>query len=390
MLRTVLSLLIFLIVAVWLGIQLSQDPGQAFFSWHDTSVEMPLWFALVSLLFILFFTWQAARLFCALPHTLYRLKNWRHERQTHQSHKKLSDGLLNLLTLRFQKAERQLNAAADLSDLRPIRYLSLAYTAHRLRDIKQRDAALALAGDTLPTRLLQADFLLDERRPDQVILLLEPHRKEPAALLRLQKAYRRLEQWESLILLIPLLRKAKLLNDEKATHLELKTARAWLATTDTAEKLQTLWQRFPRALQKNSRLVRTYAMQLMHHQASPVVIASVITRALSRDFNSGLVRLYGKLESTDPKKQLALAEKWLKTHPGNPALLLTLGQFAIRCRLWGKARGYLNDCLELGGKEPGAHTLLGWLDEQAGDHRGALIQYREGLLGITEKNEAEV
>ena len=40
-------LLIILIASVWLGLQIAEDPGLAFFSYKQWSVEMPLWFAVV-------------------------------------------------------------------------------------------------------------------------------------------------------------------------------------------------------------------------------------------------------------------------------------------------------------------------------------------------------
>jgi HemY protein len=45
-------------------------------------------------------------------------------------------------------------------------------------------------------------------------------------------------------------------------------------------------------------------------------------------------------------KQLQAAEGWLKNHPDDPGLLLTLGRLCLQSSLWGKARDYLEASLQ--------------------------------------------
>ena len=47
-------LLIILIASILIGLSIAKDPGLAFFSYRNWSVEMPLWFAAVGFLAIVF------------------------------------------------------------------------------------------------------------------------------------------------------------------------------------------------------------------------------------------------------------------------------------------------------------------------------------------------
>uniref|UniRef100_UPI003D6634B3 heme biosynthesis protein HemY n=1 Tax=Pseudomonas viridiflava TaxID=33069 RepID=UPI003D6634B3 len=73
----------------------------------------------------------------------------------------------------------------------------------------------------------------------------------------------------------------------------------------------------------------------------------VLRSALKRDYSSHLARLYGLVRGGDPAKQLQTAEGWLKHHPSDPSLLLSLGRICLQSRLWGKARDYLERSLRL-------------------------------------------
>ena len=84
------------------------------------------------------------------------------------------------------------------------------------------------------------------------------------------------------------------------------------------------------------------------------------------------------MEGADSGKQLERAETWLKKHPNQPELLLTLGRLCLRNQLWGKAQSYLEASL---GVAASAETcqVLGSLLEQLGENKTALEHYRQGL-----------
>ena len=72
------------------------------------------------------------------------------------------------------------------------------------------------------------------------------------------------------------------------------------------------------------------------------------------------------------------AEAWLKQHPGDAALLLTLGRLCAGRSLWGKAQSYLEASLAI---EPtfSGHLAAGRLQESLGNAEAARRHYRESL-----------
>ena len=72
------------------------------------------------------------------------------------------------------------------------------------------------------------------------------------------------------------------------------------------------------------------------------------------------------------------AEAWLKRHPHDAALLLTLGRLCADQDLWGKAQSYLDASLAI---EPSwsAHLAAARLQERLGNAESARRHYRECL-----------
>lgn len=133
--------------------------------------------------------------------------------------------------------------------------------------------------------------------------------------------------------------------------------RAWgqnlsLATTrgedaqSARQALERAWQQLTAAQRQEPQLVLAYAEQLRQVGAQSEA-EQVLRTALKRDYESHLARLYGLVRGDDPARQLQTAEGWLKAHPQDASLLLTLGRLSLQNRLWGKARDYLESSLRM-------------------------------------------
>ena len=101
-------------------------------------------------------------------------------------------------------------------------------------------------------------------------------------------------------------------------------------------------------------------------------------KALNSRWEKELVLDYGRLECEQTDKQLSHAEGWLKTHPDDPALLLTAARLAMRNELWGKARQHLIRSLELEPSSVG-YDALGQLVERQGEMELAMACFRNAL-----------
>ncbi|MCY1380050.1 heme biosynthesis-associated TPR protein [compost metagenome] len=90
------------------------------------------------------------------------------------------------------------------------------------------------------------------------------------------------------------------------------------------------------------------------------------------------MRLYGLLRGRDPARQLQTAEGWLKEHPSDASLLLTLGRLCLRNRLWGKAREYFETSLSFR-RDSETCAELARLLAQLGEVERSNQLFQEGL-----------
>src|SRR5471032_892171 len=208
---------------------------------------------------------------------------------------------------------------------------------------------------------------------------------------QLQRLHQQRGDWSSVIRLLPELRKDKVLPAGELAELE---RRAWGENLSLAvqreeqgevglQALERAWQQLTSAQRQEPQLVLAYAEQLRQLGADAQA-EEALRAALKREYNSHLARLYGLLRGSDPSKQLQTAEGWLKNHPDDPSLLLTLGRLCLQSSLWGKARDYLEGSLRLQ-RNPEACAELARLLAQLGETDRSNQLFQEGLGMLDER-----
>ena len=383
--------IIILFFSVWVGLMIAKDPGLALFTYNHWSMEMPLWLAVTGLILLMFIFYFVVRLFIGIDSSYYRWKNWLRWRRKNKAYSKTNRGLIELVEGHWRHAENDLLEGIAQSDAPLINYLALAKAAHERGAYDKRDSYLKQAHDLSPHAdiaigLTQARLQFDQGQLEQALATLS-HVKtiaplHPAMLKLLQKLYIRLADWKGLLKLLPNLRKAKLLTQDQLTQLELHVYQELLAMiankSGRLESFHEFWGTVPRWLQKNPHMIASYGQQLLRFPATSSEVEGLINRTLKKNWDTQLVRLYGLLNTDDPKKQLSHAEKWLKLYPNQAVLLLTLGRLCARCQLWGKARSYFEESLKLEAR-PETYVEYGKLFEHLGDMSSAIQNYRDGL-----------
>lgn len=390
--RRFVMLIIILIFSVWLGLRVAKDPGLALFTYNNWSVEMPLWFAILSFVATLVILYFIVRFFDGIDTGFYRWKNWLRWRRKNKAYSKTHRGLLELIEGHWRNAENYLLEGIEQSDTPLINYLAAAKAAHERGAFDKRDMYLHQAYDLVPQAevaigLTQAQLQFDQGQLEQALATLNHLRtivpKHPAVLKLLEKVYVRLADWKNLLKLIPSLRKARIFtadqvdNLEKHVYQELLNAQA--NKPDGLKNLHEFWATIPRSIEKNPRIVYYYTQQLLRYPGAASEVEALINKTIKKTWDTDLVKIYGQVITRDPKKQLVHAEKWLKLYPHQAMLFLTLGRLCLRCQLWGKARSYLDDSLKLAAI-PETYVEYGKLFEQLGDLSSAADSYREGLV----------
>ena len=168
----------------------------------------------------------------------------------------------------------------------------------------------------------------------------------------------------------------------EAEQLSLHAGLLRQAGTEQDQKaLENAWRKTPQKLKKKSSLIGTYVSERLRFGDGSGCEA-VLRRALKRQWDPELVRLFGLVEGRNLKQQLEFAEGCLGRFPEDPYLLLTLGRLCKKNQLWGKARSYLEQSLQIR-PDPVTCRELATLLEQQGEHDAASACFRQGLNLVT-------
>lgn len=377
-----------LLLSAWLGLEVSRSAGYVLITYRHWSIETSLWVALILLLLGFSVFYASLRLLNRTLSLSTRWKQWRKTRLSHKSRHLTNQGLCELAEGRWNKAEKTLAKSAKITKKPLINYLALARAAQAQKAYDRRDNYLrqahnATKGKSIAVDLTQAQLQIEGQQWDQALATLghiqqaAPH--QPYTLALLKNTYLQLADWKQLETLLPSLKRYKVLSDEALTELEERIYSSLLNQSESKDitSLQNTWNQIPRKCQHYSTVINAYIQGLMTFNESKTA-ANLIENKLKKQWDIGLVRRYGLIQTENPGKQLTLAEQWLKKHPKEPALLLCLGRLSSREKFWGKAKEYLENSLAIDTSAE-AYAELGHVFTALGDERAALEAYRKGL-----------
>ncbi len=381
--------LIALGIAAFVALGVREDSGYVLIGYGVWTFESSLALFVLALVIVFTALYATLRAIDNLLSAPEKMRNWGARLSAKRARKALNRGLQELSEGDWKKAEKHLLRLADRSETPMLNYLAAARSAQQQQAYDRRDHYLRLAHACMPTAdvavgLTQAELQMDHEQQEQALATLQhlrsiaPHHTQVLKLLK--KLYEQLEDWKNLRELLPELRKRNVVSEEELQTLEIRIYRALLdqaATHEDPAKLRQSWEELPRKLQTHEELVVCYARHLMergrHDQAQEVVF-----NAMRKQWSEKLIELYGHIQSSRPSKQLSAAEEWLSRKSDDAVLLLTLGRLCLRCKLWGKARSYLETSLSLCASST-TYRELGALLEQLGEPEKALECYRAGL-----------
>jgi HemY protein len=192
------------------------------------------------------------------------------------------------------------------------------------------------------------------------------------------KAQQQARNWEQVLALTEDLRKRGVFDPTQADQLRRYALAENLKRKATdARALEEAWDRVP-ATERAERRVALAAARGFIALGGCDRAHRIIEHAVGANWDSELVSLYAECEGSDTIRRIERAEEWLKTHPRDAVLLLTLGRLCAGQGLWGKAQSYLEASVAV---EPTytAHLALARLQEQLGNAEAARRHDREGL-----------
>ncbi|MBA3661414.1 MAG: hypothetical protein H0W64_06780 [Gammaproteobacteria bacterium] len=391
MIRLIVFLII-LIASVWLGIEIMRHPGFLLLVYQPWMIQMPIWFALLATLIIFITFYLVINSFDQLQFTWFRMKNWLRHRREHQLLSKTQQGFSALIESRYKQAEQLLVGSVDQTLEPLINYLSAAKAAHAQAAFERRDQYIQKAYEMAPSEtfaigLTQAELEFSQNQSEHALATLthlrQKNARHPGVLKLLKKIYVHLGDWQHLLLILPDLRKAKLLTDEETQLFEKNIYCEMLnaAQFTDANAAKLMWDTVPKHLRKNPAVITSYLQQLVRFPEAHQQVEDLIRKVLKTHYQSELVLLYGDLNFTQLNRELITLGHWSKQYGMRPEILLTLGKLCVKLKLWGKARDYFEKCLSLG-PNPAASLAYGELMEALNDREQALQIYRTSLENL--------
>lgn len=326
--------------------QIAADPGYVLVRYGTTSVETTLVFTLAMLLL----AWGVLSL---LGRALRSpLAAWSRRRRR-RGRERLARGLVALAEGRYAQALRELERAAQHSGLETPALLGAARAAHARGD-RERAAALLATAPAAAALALRARFEIEQGRADAALALLKQEMEKstlpPAGWRLLVETALRCGEPMTAFEALPNLARAQVLTPAAFATLEARTLAAALAAAPDRDRLGALWSNLPRAQRRVPDAVAAYARRAA--ELGQVLAAmSEIEAALRRQWSEALIVCYGELGPAETEARLRHAEGWIADQPNSPGLALTLGRLCNQCKLWGKAREYLERGLAI---EPSA------------------------------------
>lgn len=398
--RVYLIAVLAIVVAAALGIAIAKHTGYVMVAYGGFRYQSGLWAALAMLVAVVLVLWLLRYLIGLVLTSTGVVNPWSRRNRSRRTRIALEQGQLDLAEGRWASAQRHLQRAAESERQPLLYYLGAARAANELGRTEDSDNLLERALERQPqaelaVALTHAQLQMDRGDADQALETLhamqERHPNNVQVLRLLQRLHEQRGEWSALIRLMPELRKAKALPAEDLAQLE---KRAWgqnlsLATTRgedpqaARQALERAWQQLTAAQRQEPQLLLAYAEQLRQSGAQGEA-EEVLRTALKRQYESHLARLYGLVRGNDPAKQLQIAEGWLKEHPSDPSLLLTLGRLSLQNRLWGKARDYFESSLRLQ-RNPETCAELARLLAGLGETQRSNQLFQEGLGLLDER-----
>lgn len=393
--RLLISLIILFAVAIGLAVGARFNPGNVVFFYPPYRIDLSLnFFILLAVLLFLALTFvrSAIRATRQIP---ARVVAYRREKREREGNAALRESVKTLFEGRFGHSEKAAERAAKIPENSGLAALIAARAAQSLGHPERRDTWLekAKADESLlmATQVSAIELSIHERNVERALeainALSESGTRHIHVLRLALKANQRAGKWEEVLRLV------RLLDKRSALHPALSRRLRELAYDDLlknkvhdAARLRRFWDEVPAAdrvlLPVALRGAAAFSEIGLNDDAR-----RILEKALAQEWDSELIRAYADCAASEGSaglvNQIERCEAWLKEHPGDAELSLTLGILCLRQKLWGKAQQHLEDALGAASESRTvrrAHLKLAQLHETLGQDGDAATHFRQSAL----------
>ncbi|HEV2523524.1 MAG TPA: heme biosynthesis HemY N-terminal domain-containing protein, partial [Gammaproteobacteria bacterium] len=107
---------LFLLLAVWGGLKIAADPGYLLISYQKNTIEMPVWFAAIGIVFAFFIFYFLLRVVSHISSLRARFRAWNRQRRVRRAWQRTHRGFIALAAGEWALAESDLTRAVKYTD----------------------------------------------------------------------------------------------------------------------------------------------------------------------------------------------------------------------------------------------------------------------------------
>ena len=382
----IVYVLITLAAAAGLGLLALEDPGYVLISRTPYEIEVSLVLAVVLAGIVLFAVYLVLRLLWAVLRMPRTAGRWRVNRRHALATQATLAGYSRLIEGEWEEAEEILSQRLGYGATPLLSALGAAYAAQQRADYDARDKYLLQARNQEPehieaveitrARLLERAGQLDEAR-GVLEQLHEQGVRRRAVQGMLVELLQRQQDWPALESLFKDLKRSRILPEGEMKILNRDLQVRLLTSDARPDAGAQVWSRLSRQERRDPVLTAVHVRSLID-AGNMKQAEKILRKAINRNWDGGLVRLYGHIRYEPIDALLKQAENWRVTHADDPDLLITLARFQLELKARDKALLLLVEAARIGVSGE-TYMELGLLLESMGESAKALQCYRRGL-----------
>jgi HemY protein len=284
------------------------------------------------------------------------LSIWAVDQRRQRGLNRTTQGLLAFVEGRWDFARKSLERSASTSATPLVNYLFAARASSAAGDAKAVDgflkkAELSTEGAEVAIGLTQAELQLQNGQYEKSLATLLRVKKNthnhPLVFSLLAKVYSELNDWQSVLKIMPQLRQGAM-NPQELDKLEQYACKAMLshASETGLAELKACWSSFPASATSRSVILSYYVEHLIKHEDSNEA-ESVLRRQLQSYYDTQLIEVYGRTKSKELDRQYKFAQKLLKSHASDNNLHIALARISHSMGLPEQAKIHYDESIEI-------------------------------------------
>ena len=385
-----MTLIVFVLLVLAIGITLAlvalEDPGYVLISRAPYEIEISLTLLVLLLGVGLLVAYLLIKLIWNIVRAPRNIGRWKENRHHTLATRATLAGYSRLIEGEWEEAEEILTRRLGYGATPLLSSLGAAYAAQQRGDYETRDVYLTQARTLDPdhseaveitrARLLERAGQIDEAR-GVLEQLHEQGVRRRAVQGMLVDLLQRQQDWPALETLYKDIKRSRVLPEQDLKRLN-RDLRVRLLTADSRSDGGSLvWSKLSRRERRDPVLTAIHVRSLID-SGSMKQAEKILRKAIDRNWNGDLVRLYGHVRSVPIQLQLEHAIRWRKSHPDDPDLLMTLARLQLELKARDQALALLVEAARMGVNGE-TYMELGLLLESLGESSKALQCYRRGL-----------